>query len=183
MKPYYGPPIKPAVNFKPQQTYGLPPTPIRQPLPQYGPPIVQNLPSFQQGPSFQQQGPSYPAHISHGPSFPQPIKGHGCDGWKPIPGPSFGTQQAFANSNHATIESVAPDNSYLPPISSNSLPVSDNVLTVQPLPTDIQLPLAEATNFHQDSNLGSLGSDIASGLGLTSINVVKSEGIEVGLFN
>lgn len=178
MKPFYGPPIKPAVNFKPQQTYGLPPTPIRQPLPGYGPPSVQvqqNLPSFP-------QAPSYPAHISHGPSFPQPVKGAGCDGWKPIPGPSFGTQQIFANSNTATIESAAPDNTYLPPVSSNALPVADTTLTVQPLPTNLQLPVAEASNFHNDANLGSIGSDIASGLGLTSINVVKSEGIEVGIF-
>lgn len=198
LKPYYGPPLKPAVSFKPpQQTYGLPPTPIRQPLPAYGPPTIQlqqNLPSFP-------QAPSYPAHVSHGPSFPQPVKGAGCDGWKPIPGPllpSIGSHQAFANSNTATIESVAPENSYLPPVSnsltietvtpessylppasSNALPVADTTLTVQPLPTNLQLPVAEASNFHNDANLGSLGADIASGLGLTSINVVKSEGIEV----
>ncbi|XP_055310243.1 uncharacterized protein LOC129573580 isoform X2 [Sitodiplosis mosellana] len=193
-KAYYGPPLKPAVSFKPQQSYGLPPTPLRQPLPAYGPPTVQV--QVQQTLPAIPQAPSYPAHISHGPSFPQPIKGAGCDGWKPIPGP---LQQGYANSNTATIESVAPENSYLPPISSNTLqietvipensypppvssntlPVADTTLTVQPLPTNLQLPVAEAPNFHNDANLGSLGSDIASGLGLTSINVVKSEGIEL----
>lgn len=189
LKPFYGPPLKPAVNFKPQQTYGLPLSPIRQPLPAYGPPTVhvQNSP-----PSFPQAQSYPPAHISHGPSFPQPIKGAGCDGWKPIPGPSIGTQQGYANSNTATIESIAPENNYLPPVASNALPVTpDNsylppissnslavadTLTVQPLPTNLQLPVAEATNFNNHANLG---SDIASGLGLTSINVVKSEGIEV----
>lgn len=231
LKPYYGPPLKPAVSFKPpqqtygvpqqtygvpQQTYGLPPAPIRQPIPAYGPPTIQlqqNLPSYH-------QIPSYPAHVSHGPSFPQPIKGAGCDGWKPIPGPllpsigshqafansntatieSIGNHQAFANSNTATIESIAPENNYLPPVSnsltietispensylppasSNSLPVADTTLTVQPLPTNLQLPAAEASNFHNDANSGSLGADIASGLGLTSFNIVKSEGIEVCL--
>lgn len=168
LKPFYGPPIKPAVNFKPpqtygpppqqnfgpppQQTYGLPPAPIRQPLQSYGPPSS--------------------------PSFPKPIHGAGCDGWKPIPGPSFGTQ-AIANSNIAAIHSTLPENSYLPP-QSNSLPSADVNLHVQPLPNNLQLPHAEASNFNNDEHLG---ASIASGLGLTSFNVVKSEGIEVCSFS
>lgn len=165
--------MKPAVNFKPpqqnygpplqapqqiygpplqapQQSYGLPSAPIRQPLPSYGPPSA--LPSF-------------------------PKHGAGCDGWKPIPGPSIGTQ-AIAHSNTATIQAIAPENTYLPPSSSN-LHVADATLQVQPLPSNLQLPIAEASNFHNGADLG---ANIASGLGLTSFNVVKSEGIEVGSF-
>lgn len=186
LKSFYGPPLKQAVNFKPlqqnygppqqnygppppppqhsygppqqsygspppQQTYGLPSTPIRQPLSSYGPPSL--------------------------PSFPKPIHGAGCDGWKPIPGPSIGTQ-AIANSHTATIQAVEPENTYLPPSSAN-LHVADATLQVHPLPTNLQLPVAEAPSFHNDADLG---ASLASGLGLTSINVVKSEGIEVRSF-
>lgn len=142
---------------QPQQSYGLPPSPIRQPLPAYGPPALQT-------------GPVFPKH------------GAGCDGWKPIPGPSVGAQ-AIANSNIASIPaipSIVPENSYLPPQSNSlhslghELHLSDGDLHVQPLPTNLQLPVAEASTFNHD-----LGANIATGLGLTNINVVKSEGIEV----
>lgn len=182
LKPFYGPPIKAAVNFKPQQTYGLPPTPLRQPIPQYGPPALQSLPSFQSLPAFQSLPQSLPQQSlppQSFPSFPKPIKSAGCDGWKPIPSPSFGSQ-AFAHSSSATIESIQPDNGYLPPPpAENTLHVADATLSVQPLPTNLQLPIAEASNFHNDANLG---SNIASGLGLTTFNVVKSEGAEVRSF-
>ncbi|XP_031626053.1 proline-rich extensin-like protein EPR1 [Contarinia nasturtii] len=200
LKPFYGPPIKPAVNFKPQQ----PQPQIRQPLPGYGVPVFQSIPSF--------------SHQQSIPSFPKPIKGAGCDGWKPIPGPSFGSQ-SIGHSGSASIPAIQPENVYLPPQSNppvestfsiqpentyevpqlnthtvpesvltvhpdntylppvaNSLHVADSSLAVHPLPTNLQLPVAEATSFHNDVNLG---SNIASGLGLTSINVVKSEGIEL----
>lgn len=162
-----GPPIKPAINFKPQhQQYG--PPPVQQ---QYGPPP----------PLQQQYGPPPNAAAQHSfPSFPKPIHGAGCDGWKPIPGPSIGTQQAFAHSNTAAIETSLPENSYLPPI-SNNIPLADTSshLQVQPLPTNLQLPIVEPSNFnHEGANLG---ASLASGLGLTTINVVKSEGIEVRL--
>lgn len=177
--------------------------PLRQPLPVYGPP---------------QSFHSSIGHQQSFPSFPKPIKGAGCDGWKPIPGPSFGAQSIGHSSGTASISAHQPENTYLPPQSnplqvlqstlsvqpestygvpqlntntvsdtvlpvqpentylppSNALPVAE--LSVQPLPTNLQLPVAEATSFHNDVNLG---SNIASGLGLTSINVVKSEGIEV----
>lgn len=148
-----------AINFKPVgQTYG-PPPPIRPPIisQSYGPPSLQHqsLPNFINGP-----------------------KTHGCDGWKPIPGPAIPIPvQSIANSNIGSIQpiqSTLPDNSYLPPV-SNNLPLADNSLHVEnlhvePLPGNLQLPVAEATNFN---GLGDLG------LGLTNINIVKSEGIEV----
>lgn len=113
----------------------MPSTPIRQPIQSYGPP--------------------QPTHVH----------GAGCDGWKPIPGPSIGVQ-AIANSNNAQIQSI--DNSYLPPL-TNNLPLADNInINVQPLPTNLQLPNVEAPKFHDDS-----------GLGLTNFNIIKSEGIEV----
>lgn len=148
------PSIKPSINFKPQQTYGVP-------AQQYGPPSAP------------------PSHHSF-PSFPKPIHGAGCDGWKPIPGPSIGTQQAFAHSNTASIQTSLPENSYLPPV-SNNIPLADtsSYLQVQPLPTNLQLPIAEPLNFNHHADLG---ANLASGLGLTTINVVKSEGIEVHLF-
>lgn len=165
-KPSYGLPIKPPVNFRPQQTYGVPlqplPAQIRQPLPAYGPPSL--------------------------PNIQKPIHGAGCDGWKPIPGPSIGTQQAIAHSNVATIQSVIPENTYLPPPSNSLHVVSDANLQVQPLPTNLQLPAAGPSNFqhydltntYQHNDLGAnLGASLTSGLGLTSINVIKSEGIEV----
>lgn len=179
-KPTYGLPIKAPVNFRPQQTYGAPlqplqplPAQIRQPLPAYGPPSL--------------------------PNIQKPIHGAGCDGWKPILGPSIGTQQAIAHNNVGTIQSVLPENTYLPPPSNSLYAVADANLQVQPLPTNLQLPAAGPSNFnHHDlgANLGnslssgpnnfnhhdlgaSLGHSLSSGLGLTSINVVKSEGIEV----
>lgn len=185
-------PHKPAINFKPQQ-------PIRQPSSQYGPP-----PSSQYGPPSSQFGPPPPPPAQFGPpssqygppSFPKPIHGAGCDGktnqiridknylhsimyslgWKPIPGPSFGTQNVAHSNNIGSIQSVLPDNSYLPPPSSNSLTLSDIDLNVQPLPTNLQLPVAEAPNFNGESVFDHLNQ---AGLGLTNINVIKSEGIEV----
>lgn len=131
------------------------PAQIRQPLQTYGPP-----------PSL--------------PNIQKPIHGAGCDGWKPIPGPSFGTQQAIAHqSNVAAIQAVLPENTYLPP-PSNSLHAAPEVnLQVQPLPTNLQLPAAGPSNFNHHDFGANLGSSLSSGLGLTSINVVKSEGIEV----
>lgn len=179
-KPIYGLPIKPPVNFRPQQpqqTYGVPsqqfqqiqqfqqfqqlqplqplPAQIRQPLPAYGPPAL--------------------------PNIQKPIHGAGCDGWKPIPGPSIGTQQAIAHSNIATIQSVIPENSYLPPPSNSLHAVDDANLQVQPLPTNLQLPSAGPSNFYHHDLGANLGASLSSGLGLTSINVIKSEGIEVCL--
>lgn len=176
-KPAFGLPIKPPVNFKPHTQYGPPPQiPIRQPVPVYGPPTVQQS----------QQLPLQPLQsVQSVPSLPniqRPIHGAGCDGWKPIPGPSVGTQ-ALANSNQASINAFAPENTYLPPKSNNfpsapanNYPVNDVNLQVQPLPTNLQLPVAEPYNFN---NHADLGVNLASGLGITSINVVKSEGIEV----
>lgn len=175
-KPVYGLPIKPPVNFKPQTQYGppQPQIPIRQPVPIYGPPTLQQ-PQQQQLQSVQ----SLPSL----PNIQRPIHGAGCDGWKPIPGPSVGTQ-ALANSNQASINAFAPENTYLPPASNNfpsapanNFPVNDVNLQVQPLPNNLQLPIAEPYNFN--NNHADLGANLASGLGLTSINVVKSEGIEV----
>lgn len=167
-KPIYGLPIKPPVNFRPpQQTYGVPqqsygvplqplPAQIRQPLPAYGPPALPNIQNIQ-----------------------NPIHGAGCDGWKPIPGPSIGTQQAIAHSNVATIQSVIPENTYLPPPSNSLHTIADTNLQVQPLPGNLQLPAAGPQNFHHHDFNANLGASLSSGLGLTSINVVKSEGIEV----
>lgn len=156
-KPIYGLPIKPPVNFRPQQTYGAPlqqiPAQIRQPLPAYGPPSL--------------------------PNIQKPIHGAGCDGWKPIPGPSIGTQQAIFNSNVATIQSVLPENTYLPPSPNSLHTVDDANLHVQPLPTNLQLPAAGPLNFNHHDFGANVGASLSSGLGLTSINVVKSEGIEV----
>lgn len=153
------PPIKPPqINFKPQQTYGVP-AQQNYVSPQYGPPSASQSYSF--------SGPSFPKH------------GAGCDGWKPIPGPSVGTQQLYAHSNTASIQSSLPENSYLPPI-SNNIPLADtSSLQVQPLATNLQLPISEPSNFNHDAELG---ASLASGLGLTTINVVKSEGIEVCFF-
>lgn len=100
-------------------------------------------------------------------------------GWKPIPGPSFGSQ-AFAHSNNAAnIQSFVPENQYLPPV-SNGLNLQDahlqDALQVQPLPTSLQLPNADASNFNHGTILEHISD---AGLGLTNINVIKSEGIEV----
>lgn len=96
-------------------------------------------------------------------------------GWKPIPGPSIGSQ-AFANSNNAaSIQSFVPENQYLPPI-SNGLNLQDANLQVQALPTSLQLPNADASNFNHGTILEHISD---AGLGLTNINVIKSEGIEV----
>lgn len=96
-------------------------------------------------------------------------------GWKPIPGPSIGSQ-AFANSNNAAnIQSLVPENQYLPPI-PNGLNLQDAHLQVQALPENLQLPNADAPNFNHETILEHISD---AGLGLTNINVIKSEGIEV----
>lgn len=164
LKPFYSLPNKPAVNFKPPQQqqqpqaiYGGPQASqsVRQPVQAYGPPK-------------------------------QPlIHGAGCDGWKPIPNPhpiqqhqqnlqsdphtiTIQTQTITANSNQAPIQTDLVENTYLPP-PSNNLALADNInLNVQPLPTNLQLPIDEASRFHDDS-----------GLGLTNINIVKTDGFEV----
>lgn len=152
------------MNFRVQQTYGAPlqplPAQIRQPVPAYGPPSL--------------------------PNIQKPIHGAGCDGWKPIIGPSIGTQQAIANNNVATIHSAIPEDTYLPPSSNSLHAVAEASLQVQPLPANLQLPAAGPANFnyHNDNHHSfnqNLGASISSGLGLTSVNVIKSEGIEVCL--
>lgn len=96
-------------------------------------------------------------------------------GWKPISGPSFGSQ-AFAHSNNAaSIQSLVPESQYLPPV-SNGLNLQDAHLQVQPLPTIFQLPNEDASNFNHGATLEHISN---AGLGLTNINVIKSEGIEV----
>lgn len=68
-----------------------------------------------------------------------------------------------------------PENQYLPPV-SNGLNLHDAHLQVQPLPTSLQLPNADASNFNHGVILEHISD---AGLGLTNINVIKSEGIEV----
>lgn len=184
-KPVYGLPQRPAVNFKPQplpqSQYG-PPPPLRQPLPVYGPPQLHQQPQPLQPVYGLPPQPLQPLQsLQSEPSLPnihKPIHGAGCDGWKPIPGPSIGTQ-ALAHSNTATINALAPENTYLPP-PSNNFPANDIHLQVQPLPSNLQLPVAEPINFN---NHADLGANLASGLGITTLNVVKSEGIEVRTFS
>lgn len=133
--PAYGPPKQ-----KPHQSYGIPPVirPPVAPINTYGPPGQSiHRPQNQYGPP-------------RGPQFNPDIK---CDGWRPIPGPSVGT----ANSN-GQVQAILPDNSYLPPSNSLSDSQSHNI------DSDLQLPIAEAVNFHT---------------GQSNINVVQSESIEV----
>lgn len=96
-------------------------------------------------------------------------------GWKPIPGPSIGSQEFAHSNNAASIQSLVPENQYLPPV-SNGLNLQDAHLQVQPLPTGLQLPNADASNFNHGAILEHISD---AGLGLTNINVIKSEGIEV----
>lgn len=152
-KPIFGLPIKSPVSFRPQQIYGVPSAPIRQPLPAYGPPSL--------------------------PQIKNPIHGAGCDGWKPIFGPSVGTQQIVAHNSAEVIQNVAPENTYLPPSSNSIQTVADAHLQVQPLPTNLQLPAVGPSNFNHHDLGTHLGNSLSSGLGLTNINVIKSEGIEV----
>lgn len=70
-----------------------------------------------------------------------------------------------------------PENQYLPPV-SNGLNLQDAQLQVQPLPTSLQLPNADASNFNHGAILEHISD---AGLGLTNINVIKSEGIEVNI--
>lgn len=174
----YGLPNKPAINFKPQQTYGVPSRPIRPPVSGYGPPSLLQSASNQLPPqSISQYGP--PPNSQYGPppssqygppkniNGPLPVR---CDGWKPIPGPSI---QAVPNNIGSSIQSILPDNSYLPP--SNGLVLADtHVEQSTNIGDDLQLPIAEAGNFLADNSLG---------LGITSFDVIKSNGIEVSAFH
>lgn len=182
MKPFYSLPNKPAVNFKP-----LPPPPQHQQLPQQtAPQPIYGLPQQQQQLQIRQ-----PPAQAYGPPKQPLIHGAGCDGWKPIPNPHpIGSAQQIGNiqadhshpgtitihtqtlplddANQAPVQSDLSESAYLPS-PANNLASADNInLSVQPLPANLQLPIDEASGFHDDS-----------GLGLTNINVVKSEGIEV----
>lgn len=160
-----------AQQTAPQPTYGLPqPVQSRQPPPP----------------------PPSPPQQTYGPPKQPLIHGAGCDGWKPIPNPhpignvlsdiasphphpgtiTIQTQTIPLDPNPVPLtaeQSKNADNSYLPPPAANNLALADNInLSVQPLPANLQLPIGEASKFHDDS-----------GLGLTNINVIHSEGIEV----
>lgn len=97
-------------------------------------------------------------------SGPLPVR---CDGWKPIPGPSI---QPLPNNIGSSIQSILPDNSYLPPANSLALAADTHVEQSAHVGDDLQLPIAEAGNFLADNSLG---------LGITSFDVIKSNGIEV----
>lgn len=88
-----------------------------------------------------------------------------CDGWKPIPGPSIQT-----NNIGSSIQSALPENSYLPPANSLVLAADTHVEHAANIGDNLQLPIAEAGNFLADNALG---------LGITSFDVIKSNGIEV----
>lgn len=167
--PNYGLPLKPAINFnvgKPQQTYGIPVGPIRQPINTYGPP--QLLPQSQSPiPSFRPQQQPQPSSQYGPPQQIGPVLNSGvrCDGWRPIPGPSI----PIPNSNGGGVQSVISDNSYLPPPSNSLADIHYQEISNN---GGLQLPVADAGNFHTDD-----------GLGLTTLNVIKSEGIEVSNSN
>lgn len=165
--PTYGLPSKPAVNFnfgRPQQSYGPPSRPIRPPVSVYGPPSP--LPSssnqLPQQPLPQYGAPPSPQYGPPKNNGPLPVK---CDGWKPIPGPSI-----QPNNIASSIQSVFSENSYLPPANSLALAADTHVEQAANIGDNLQLPIAEASNFLADNSLG---------LGITSFDVIKSNGIEV----
>lgn len=195
--PTYGLPSKPAINFhRPSSSYGAPSVqqqtlhrpanvygpPSQRPQPQHQIPVFRpppQQPSFQYGfPQQQQQQHQQQPSLQYGPPQQQyhhqqqqsqqqqhvqgPIP-HRCEGWKPIIGPVIQPQPNHASSG--SIQSIS--NTYLP--TSNSLSADVQV----PQQTNIQgleLPISEPVNFH-GHNEG----------GLTSFDIIKSNGIEVSL--
>lgn len=171
------------MNFKPlppQQHQQLPQQTAPQPI--YGLPQQLQQPQPPQQPQIRQ-----PLVQTYGPPKQPLIHGAGCDGWKPIPNPhpidnsisgaashphpgtiTIQTQTLPLDPNPVPVQSDQSENAYLPP-ATNNLASADNInLSVQPLPANLQLPIGEPSSFHDDS-----------GLGLTNINVYKTEGIEV----
>lgn len=175
LKPFYSLPNKPAVNFKPQQHQPQ----QHQPQQIYAAPTQQQPQQIYAAPTQQQPQVHQPIQ-QFGPPKQPLIHGAGCDGWKPIPNPHPQLSNQIADAGTITIQTQSIPNANPAPIqadlvestyaaSSNNLQSADNInLSVQPLPTNLQLPVEDALQFHDDS-----------GLGLTNINVVKTEGFEV----
>lgn len=181
-KPNYGPPKPHFTSGPPAPQYGPPPKPHQN----YGPPAQafrQPLPNFAPPQAFRPQAPtplftsaaqfsSSSIHTGSGaPPTPPEIK---CDGWRPIPGPVVQISSIADQQQHQHHHSHDHYNNNDINIVSTSYAINggkantDVLIDSNAIDGGLQVPLAEAVDFHND--LGQATGDF---------NIVQSHAYEV----